>query len=458
MLKTLRVQNYESHKDSLLNFHPGINTVIGDSDKGKSGIFRSIMAVTSNKMMELSHISKWIKGKDGSGKILSGEECRIELGMDNGTVTRIRSDKQNSYLVTGLDDSLDAVKKDVPEQVAKLVNMDDVNYQWQFDPPYFLGISAGQVAKELNKIVKIDVIDKYISVSKKKVRETETKIANEQAEIDKQDIGIEKLIWVESAKPHVEVLKETMASIDAITAKLALLEKLLNQHSESIAIVEKYKPVLEAEKWVLGAKRDAADAIIAKTKIMALDKDIDLLSRASRFKVFNHQPVMNAIALLKEIEMDNVTANMIRASISTITSIIANHSDAQVVLQHKEGILEAGDALSSIKQMDDRIVDLRDSIIKIGKSISSLNSADTVLANRGEIERVSAIIDFVNTTSERISHKKSDIFDLGRLINYYNSNIKDVAVLGEEIRMLQASMPECCVTCGQPIKGKTHEH
>jgi chromosome segregation ATPase len=48
MLKSLRIINFESHKDTTINFTDGFNVIIGQSDGGKSSIIRAIAAVCYN--------------------------------------------------------------------------------------------------------------------------------------------------------------------------------------------------------------------------------------------------------------------------------------------------------------------------------------------------------------------------------------------------------------------------
>ena len=45
MISKLHIKNFQSHKDTEINFHPRINVLHGPSDCGKSGVLRSIKAV-----------------------------------------------------------------------------------------------------------------------------------------------------------------------------------------------------------------------------------------------------------------------------------------------------------------------------------------------------------------------------------------------------------------------------
>ena len=42
MIKSLEIKNVQSHKNSRLEFSPGINALVGTSNNGKSAIFEGV--------------------------------------------------------------------------------------------------------------------------------------------------------------------------------------------------------------------------------------------------------------------------------------------------------------------------------------------------------------------------------------------------------------------------------
>ena len=41
-LKRVRLENFQSHKNSIIDFDRGLNVIVGPSDSGKSAIIRAI--------------------------------------------------------------------------------------------------------------------------------------------------------------------------------------------------------------------------------------------------------------------------------------------------------------------------------------------------------------------------------------------------------------------------------
>ena len=49
MFKGLEIENFESHKDTQIDFDNGVNAIIGTSDSGKSSIRRAIEWAIHNR-------------------------------------------------------------------------------------------------------------------------------------------------------------------------------------------------------------------------------------------------------------------------------------------------------------------------------------------------------------------------------------------------------------------------
>jgi len=49
MIKYLQIQNFQSHKDSLLEFDPGVNVIVGSSDSGKTAVIRALRWLVWNR-------------------------------------------------------------------------------------------------------------------------------------------------------------------------------------------------------------------------------------------------------------------------------------------------------------------------------------------------------------------------------------------------------------------------
>ena len=49
MIDKIKIQNYQSHENTELELSPGINVIIGETDRGKTSILRALNWMFSNR-------------------------------------------------------------------------------------------------------------------------------------------------------------------------------------------------------------------------------------------------------------------------------------------------------------------------------------------------------------------------------------------------------------------------
>lgn len=164
MLEKIRLRNFQAHQDLKISFDPHITTIIGPSDVGKSSVMRAIRWTVLNKPSGESFISE--------GK----EFASVLLVLDSGRrIQRRRGRGRNEYL---LDKEKFAAFGNckVPEPIASVLNMGDINFQGQFDAPFWFSESGMQISRNLNKIVDLGLIDSSLSNIAKYVKQSKNQV------------------------------------------------------------------------------------------------------------------------------------------------------------------------------------------------------------------------------------------------------------------------------------------
>ena len=77
MLQTIQIHNFQSHENSQLDLSPGINTLVGDSDCGKSAVMRAILWAITNSPQGDAYVSDWTKTP--KGKQMSGAATYVAI-------------------------------------------------------------------------------------------------------------------------------------------------------------------------------------------------------------------------------------------------------------------------------------------------------------------------------------------------------------------------------------------
>lgn len=169
MLERLQVTDFQRHEKMRVKFDVRTTTITGPSDAGKSSLLRAVRWLAFNRPL-------------GDGFIRHGQEsCSVKLWVDGRKIERRKSKRENVYLIDGKE--LKAVGTDVPEEVARLLNLTADNWQGQHDPPFWFSLTAGEVAKRLNSVVDLEVIDRSSSwlASRLRKAKTELEVAGERA-------------------------------------------------------------------------------------------------------------------------------------------------------------------------------------------------------------------------------------------------------------------------------------
>ncbi len=171
MIKTISIQNYQSHKDTQLELSPGVNVIVGPTDAGKSAILRAILWNLYNRPLGDGFQSHW----DG--------ETAVRIHFDDCLITRTKGKAKNEYFLGMTDDEtvFKAFGQEVPAEILAAHNLDRVlNTQAQIDPFFLLQSSPGEVAKYFNQIAGLESIDHLTKALAQHVRKVKQEITSGQ--------------------------------------------------------------------------------------------------------------------------------------------------------------------------------------------------------------------------------------------------------------------------------------
>jgi DNA repair exonuclease SbcCD ATPase subunit len=144
MIRWLHISNFQRHKRLRIKLDPHITTIVGPSDVGKSSVLRAVRWALLNEPRGAAfqrHGSKHVSA---------------ELRIDKHIVKRSKG-KRNTYRLDGR--RFHAFGNGVPQEVAQLLNVSELNFQGQHDSPFWFSKTAGEVSKQLNAIVDLAEID-----------------------------------------------------------------------------------------------------------------------------------------------------------------------------------------------------------------------------------------------------------------------------------------------------------
>ncbi len=200
MISTIQIDNFQSHQNTILELDPGVNAITGASDSGKSAIIRALLWNFDNRPLGDAFCS-WFAGK---------KPTSVGVEFAEGTyVIKERKNGKNSYNLNGT--KFEALKSDVPEDLATLVNLADYNISSQHSPYFLLQETGGEVARRFNELIGLDIIDRTFSKLDSIIRDSKGKIADCSNEIKDLEVQIAQYVSLNEIEA---ILKKAVSDID----------------------------------------------------------------------------------------------------------------------------------------------------------------------------------------------------------------------------------------------------
>jgi hypothetical protein len=230
MIASIELTNFGSHKYTHIDWDKGFCVLSGESAAGKSCITRAIRWVVTNRPIGTSYINWGCFDK----KDILIEKCSVTLAMTNGnTITRERSPVFNGYFIQTPEMTepkrLEAVGSDVPEEVTKALGFTDVNCQKQFDRPFLIDMSSGDVAKYLNKLVNLEDADIYQTAVEGKRRDTDKELKSVKEAIDSGTEQLNGYAYLDKASAILEKAETAAQDTKNLTQNIMHIKEQLEE-------------------------------------------------------------------------------------------------------------------------------------------------------------------------------------------------------------------------------------
>lgn len=236
MITKIKLTNFQSHKDTELELHPGLNVIYGESDQGKTAILRALTWVMTNRPLSNRFLMRGAK------------ECRVEITTDKGTVVRERKRGFNGYIVNG--ETFKEIGSSVPPQVAEVLNLGEINLQPQLSPFFLITQSPGQISRYISELLGYDVIDLAQSECKSRLTAATSLVNETSASMQEVNEQLAKLSVVDELQVLLTQADEADERRSGLVEQRAKLEFNLNEVAEQSVAIESYRRTLEGAEQV----------------------------------------------------------------------------------------------------------------------------------------------------------------------------------------------------------------
>ncbi|MDO5028332.1 MAG: AAA family ATPase [Bacillota bacterium] len=358
-IKKLSLENFQSHKLTVLNFDQGLNAIVGPTDSGKTAILRALKWVLYNE-------------PQGDAFIRQGQSSvSVKLEFTDGIIIeRYRTKSKNGYKITyanGEEAIFEGFGSQVPEEVYQASQMPKItlrpgetrslNMAEQLEGPFLLTDNASLKAAALGKLVQADLIDYALGQVNLDLRnkKKDQKYLEDQLEKTNKDL---------EAYSYLEDLGRTIKNLETIQDQI----KIKNQDLEKLQILDQsYKNL--------------------KASITSLRQIKNSLKNLDQVEIF-YLEAANKISKIKTLEEANKAykENQKRLNITEkIQKALAQVDQAQDLEEKIEKLNTKLEKLENIRKNQEQI---KQRTASTKENYQKLKNLDQLLASYKQLEKL----------------------------------------------------------------------
>lgn len=470
------LENFQSHKYTVLNFNEGLNAIIGSTDSGKTAIFRGI---------------KWALFNEPQGDYFIREgasDVSVEIHFSTGVkVKRYRGKSVNGYKLVypdGEESIFEGFGTKVPDEILEATQMKkmnisnrletSINLAEQLDPPFLLSESSSAKAAAIGRLVEADIVDQALSDTNLDLRNKKREENEKKEELKTIEKELENYEYLDDLRKDIENLEKLREKISLKDQCLKTLEKLKIRLENIESSINKEKDILKNTKKLdeieirnykienKYVKLKSLDRLNKNLKINLKNQDVlknynlklevteDLSKKENTLTNFveRYKKLLNIYKILEKIEKEKKNINYIHNELKDISKIEKIGFDIQI----------AENRYKNLRNINKRLMDL-DKRLNVGKvyieKFKDLDESEQI-QNKLE-EKLLKLNEFSKLNNKLKTLEKDKIIENKNLKNI-NKNILSYTNEYEEL----ISKLQICPTCFRPIdkhsKEKIKEH
>lgn len=255
MITSLSIQNFQSHKSTVLKFDKGVNVITGSSDSGKTAIIRALRWLVWNRPGGDNFRSSW-----------GGDTVVIATTDDNVNISRSKGSAGNLYEIG--DQPFVGFGTNVPDEIQNLLKIDEINLQQQLDSPFLLSETPGNVAQYFNRIANLDQIDKTTSNINSAIRKINADIKYYQEQVNKYKQELQ-------AYPDLDLIEHTLNRLERKEARLDDMNNQKYKITHTIQKIQYLDLKIKDVGYIVQWESDVNKLLTSIDSEKQLNKEID---------------------------------------------------------------------------------------------------------------------------------------------------------------------------------------
>lgn len=333
VLNKAKIENFQSHADTVLEFSPGVNVFIGPSHNGKSAVYRAL---------------RWncMNDPDGDAFIRHGEkDCSVLLSWDDCDVERKRTPSLNGYVLDG--QPMQGFRNEVPEVIRTRVPLSELNWQGQHDAPFLLSETAGEVSRRLNKLANLELIDVSLKRVGRAVLDARRHKDEREAAIVELEAELSGFKDTDALELKITRVERRRRRIDASTAQYGVFQKTLNKAVYAQKELDTYVGLDSVANAVRTAQARHTDVQARRTQCERLERVVAAAKRYERV-LADTEGLVGTAARLKALREQVPHLDRLRERVFRLSQLLNGIDKAQCHLERCE--VECNRVMEEYKQ------------------------------------------------------------------------------------------------------------
>lgn len=284
-IEKIIIENFQSHKYTEIDFVNGLNALVGESNSGKTAVFRALKWVLYNEPL-------------GDYFIREGESStRVTIVLSTGySIVRYRTRSKNGYELIDADGAVEIYEgfgSTVPEEITNVTRMLKVdftssenralNLAEQLESAFLISEKPSVRASAIGRLVGVDALDDAVRLTARDLRAENQKYKS----LENRKIETEESL---KSYSHLDALGNRLIEFESVMA-------MIEEHKEKINILNSIKMKHDA---ILN-EINLNSSLIAS--LNTLDLMIETVNTIEKYYI-NLRFYSNTQAKLNRIEMD----------------------------------------------------------------------------------------------------------------------------------------------------------
>lgn len=247
MITDVVIEDYQAIREARLRLGR-VTVITGPTGSGKSAVIRAIRLVVFN-----ARGTSFIRHGVKKCKAAIGFEGELRaVGIERGgrgadkyrlvTLDLSRCKHTDEPVVTEFTKLAGAV----PLPVSEALQLSELNFAGQFDRPYLLDASGGQVARALGELTNVTLVLDAAREATRRKQETARELKRAEAELESLKAQAATFRRLRERRAAMAEAQERLVSVTAITEQLGRMRKLAELRRQASGAVARVQSHLEA--------------------------------------------------------------------------------------------------------------------------------------------------------------------------------------------------------------------